>query len=594
MARPSSFWTEKQAIYRPSPAGKGQFVDRYYKEQLKMLREGANAFARQHPAIAPMLLTQGGDPDVERILEGTAYLCGKIHERLDQTAPDLVQSLLRLVFPQAILPVPSTTLIRFTLQPGFAEPLNVEKGTQIASNPVDGVSCIYSTMHDLRVLPLAITAIRHNVQHARGRVEITFKSRVPLRTFLKDGITLHLAGEYAAASQRLLALITMLDHVEVIVGSSARTLPASCVSFHPLPPDDMRLPLGRQTNRSYMELLRYFHFPEQLLFVNISQLDRLALPESADDFRLIFHFRDTAELPEFPEGCFELNVVPAANVFRVPADPLVVDHTQEEYLIHPQDGERRFLEILNIADVSAMLTGGRMMPCFPYESYHTENRGLLYSVRFRSSEKEGRTEHLLMPLYRFGSGSLEKYTLSMELICCNHTLPGSLRVGDICRPTDSSPAQANFTNIVAPAPMLPRPQNESLQWRFLAHLNTNLLSLASPDALRSLLELYLPETATAPELTAANMRRCMSIRQFSSRSEERLFRGRLLRGRALYLELDPFGFVSGGDMHLFAGALDRFFMDFTSINNYSRLILSIAGTGKIREWPPRLGEKQLI
>ena len=45
---------------------------------------------------------------------------------------------------------------------------------------------------------------------------------------------------------------------------------------------------------------------------------------------------------------------------------------------------------------------------------------------------------------------------------------------------------------------------------------------------------------------------------------------------------------------LFAGALDRFFMDFTSINNYSRLILSIAGTGKIREWPPRLGEKQLI
>ena len=38
-----------------------------------------------------------------------------------------------------------------------------------------------------------------------------------------------------------------------------------------------------------------------------------------------------------------------------------------------------------------------------------------------------------MPLYRFGSGTLEKYTLSMELICCNHTLPGSLRAGDICR-----------------------------------------------------------------------------------------------------------------------------------------------------------------
>ena len=580
--------------HRPRNAEKGRLVDRYYKEQLKMLREGANAFALQHPAIAPMLLTQGGDPDVERILEGTAYLCGKIHERLDQTAPDLVQSLLRLVFPQAILPIPSTTLIRFTLQPGFAEPLDVEKGTQVASNPVDGVSCIYSTTHDLRVLPLEIVSIRHDMQRARNRVEVTFKSRAPLRTFLGDGLLLHLSGEYAAASQRLLALLTELDHMDIVLGTGRRTLPASCVSYPTLPLDDIRLPAGRRTNRSYMELLRYFHFPEQLLFVRISQLDQLSFSESLNEFRLIFCFRNNADLPEFPEGSLTLNVVPAANVFRVPADPLVIDHTQEEYLIHPQDGERRFLEIFSIGTVSARMPGGRILPCMPYEAYHSDNKGLLYSVRFRSSEKEGRTEHLLMPLYRFGSGSLEKYTLSMELICCNHTLPGSLRMGDICRPTDSSPAQASFTNIIAPAPMLPRPQNESLQWRFLSHLNTNLLSLASADALRSLLELYIPETAAAPELAAADMRRCMSIKQFSSQGEEHLFRGRLLRGRALYLELAPFGFVSDGDMYLFTNALDRFFTEFTSINNYSRLILSIAGTGKLREWPPRLGDKQLI
>ena len=561
-----------------------------------MLREGANAFAKQYPAIAPMLLTQGGDPDVERILEGTAYLCGKIHERLDQTAPDFIQSLLWLVFPQAILPVPSTTLVRFTLQPGFSEPLDVRQWTQIASNPVDGVSCIYSTTHDLRILPLAITSTRHDIQNrSSGRVELSFKSRAPLRTFLRGGLILHLPGGYAAAAQRLLALLTQLDHVEAAVGSQVHTLPSSCVRHYPLPLDDLRLPSDRRTNRAYMELIRYFHFPEQLLFVQISGLERLSFSESANELRLTFCFREGASgLPEFPEGSFELNVVPAINVFRVPADPLVIDHTQEEYLIHPQDGERRFLEICSVGSVSAMMSGGRLVPCLPYEAYDTQTKGLLYSVRFRSSERQGLTEHLLTPLYRFGGESLERYTLSMELLCCNHTLPGSLRAGDICRPTDSSPSQASFANIIAPAPMLPRPHDEGLQWCFLSHLNVNLLSLASAEALRSLLELYLPETAAAPELAAANRRRCLSIRNFSSRSEERLFRGRLLRGRRLHLELEPSGFIADGDMYLFANALDRFFTEFTGINNYSRLILSIAGTGIIKEWPPRLGEKQLI
>ena len=65
-------------------------VNRYFQEQLRMLHEGAREFARKYPAAAPMLLEQGGDPDAERILEGTAYLCAKIHERLDQTAPELI------------------------------------------------------------------------------------------------------------------------------------------------------------------------------------------------------------------------------------------------------------------------------------------------------------------------------------------------------------------------------------------------------------------------------------------------------------------------------------------------------------------------
>ena len=573
-------------------------MDKYYKEQLTMLREGASAFARQYPALAPMLLNQGGDPDVERILEGTAWLCSRLHERLDQTAPDLIQSLLRLVFPQTILPVPSTSLVRFTLQPGFHEVLDVPCGVQLASNPVDGVPCLYSTVHDLRILPMSVAAVRHEA-HSDGsaRTTLTLSCQAPLHRVLGTSLSLHLAGNYATASNRLLALLSRLEHVEVQAGGQSLTLPAANLRQAALPLTDLRLPPGRRSNRAFMELVRYFHFPEQLLFVQLEGLEQLHPDESASTLQLDFCFRGgTDQTPEFDADSFALNVVPVANVFRTASDPLVIDHTQEEYLIRPQDGNRRFLEILALDRVTALLPGGRTLTCTPYDAYDSESKGILYSLRYRPSGKNASCDHLISPIYRpeAGQEALERYTLSLDLLCCNYSLPNSLRVGDLCRPTDTSPSQATFTNIVPPAPMLPRPNAESLQWRLLSFLNTNLLSLASPAALRSLLELYLPEEESAPELAAATMRRCQAVKDFSARSEERLFRGRLLRGRALNLTLDPSGFVSDGDLFLFANSLDRFFTEFASINTYTRLLLNVAETGVFRQWPPRLGEKRLL
>ncbi|WP_300785937.1 type VI secretion system baseplate subunit TssF, partial [uncultured Desulfovibrio sp.] len=64
-------------------------MDTYYQKELSVLREDAQAFGRRYPALAPMM-QPGSDPDVERILEGVAYLCGRIRQRLDQTAPELL------------------------------------------------------------------------------------------------------------------------------------------------------------------------------------------------------------------------------------------------------------------------------------------------------------------------------------------------------------------------------------------------------------------------------------------------------------------------------------------------------------------------
>ena len=56
----------------------------YYQTELSALRELATEFAAAHPALASRLSGPSPDPDVERILEGVAFLTGRVREKLDE------------------------------------------------------------------------------------------------------------------------------------------------------------------------------------------------------------------------------------------------------------------------------------------------------------------------------------------------------------------------------------------------------------------------------------------------------------------------------------------------------------------------------
>ena len=561
-----------------------------------MLHEGAREFARKYPAAAPMLLEQGGDPDAERILEGTAYLCAKIHERLDQTAPELIQTLLREVFPESVMPVPSMAVVRFALSPGFTEPLLVARGAQLASKPIGGVSCIYSTMRDVTVLPLSVSSVESETRSdMSGSVTLTLRAAAPLEKFLPDRLDFHLTGGYSLASQRLLALLTRLESINVSAGASSVELPSAALSILRSPLEDHRLPSGQAKNRAYAALVRYFCCPEQLTAFGVSGLKRLALTESARELKLTFRFGKGMTPPPFTDGAFAVNTVAACNVFQLHSEPIQADFTHEEYRIYPHVKEKQYVDILGVTGVTAIRRGGRAERCRPYGLYNESRDGLIYNIRYTMPEEGELPEHYIsMPRRPDSEGGFDGCVISMDLICCNRGLPNRLLQGDICMPTDATPSKVTFENITAPSPMLAPPADEGLQWRFLAHMNANLLPLASAKALQQTLSLYVPRGGDAPELSVPCAKKCQSVRAFSSCDEERLFHGRVFRGRRLSLELEPSGFVSHGDLWLFADSLDQFLAEFAPINTYTRLVLTVSGTDEKWEWAPRLGNRQLI
>ena len=69
----------------------------YYQNELYKLRTLAKEFSKAHPAAAPMLAGESVDPDVERLLEGTAFLTGHLQHKIDDDFPEIIHGLMVLI-----------------------------------------------------------------------------------------------------------------------------------------------------------------------------------------------------------------------------------------------------------------------------------------------------------------------------------------------------------------------------------------------------------------------------------------------------------------------------------------------------------------
>ena len=88
-------------------------INRYYEKELIALRVMGKEFADNNPALAPFFNTPGKDPDVERILEGVAFLTGRLREKLDDELPEITYSLFNLLWPNYLRPLPACSVIQF-------------------------------------------------------------------------------------------------------------------------------------------------------------------------------------------------------------------------------------------------------------------------------------------------------------------------------------------------------------------------------------------------------------------------------------------------------------------------------------------------
>lgn len=577
--------------------------NKYYQDELAYLREIGREFARAHPEAAHFVGETSRDPDVERLLEGFAFLAARIRQKLEDELPEVTHDLIEMFWPHYLRPVPSMTVLQFELLPAASREVRTfPRGVEAGSVLVDGTSCRFRTVYDTPLVPLRL-------ETASLRTEAPPQLRLRLRlpegaTLAKLGLTslrLHLAGDTAASRGLYLCLCRYLSGVRAQPAGGGAPVALGRAAIRPVgfSPSEVLLPYPAVSLHGFRLLQEYFSFPAKFLFVDVGPLDELAGLPPAPSFDLVFEFTRLPEaMPPVSAANVLLNCSPAVNLFRHTADPIRLDHERVEYPVRPSGRETAHYEIYTIDKVTGIVKGtGRSREYRPLLRFARppDEDVLFYRQRVESSISGEGSDLFISPLPPSMPGALpEIETLSLELTCTNRQLPSRLQVGDVSSLPGPAGTIARVRNVLRPTPSIPAPLGGDLHWRLLSHLAVNFLSLTDAEVLRAALGLYHFRARVDRQAEQALRHLLQGIRTVTARPATRLLDGAPVRGLNVDVEVDESHFGHEGEAYLFGRLLAEVFAQFVSINAFCRTSIRGIKFGEIHEWPARIGDRIIL
>ncbi len=588
-------------------------LNRFYRDELSFLRLQGREFAEAHPQLSRFLSEQSTDPDVERLLEGFAFLTGKLRDKVEDEFPEITHSLLNMLWPNYLRPVPSCTIMRFDPQlHAISERQGVARHTEVRSRPVGDhqrqVQCRFRTCRDVEVFPLTLAEAR--AEHTREMSVVTLALALhtdqPLSQLGLERLRFFLGGDSHVAETLYLWLNHYLQGMELVVGDQVINLPVSGLTAVGFAEDEALLPYPKNAYPGYRILQEYLSFPDAFRFVDVAGLKGRLPTAQVDEISLRFRFsRLLPPEAKIHNDSFQLYCTPAINLFSHEADPVDLNGRQTEYRISPSSRSPEHYEVFSVDQVEGWLEGrsgrGERRLYTAFESFQHEverehgRTALYYRSRVRESVRGDGFDHYIAFVRGDESECLSRQeAVSLTLTCSNRQLPEQLAVGEICMASESTPAFATFSNVTRPSRSLRPSLDGSLLWTLISNLSLNYLSLLDEDALRTVLRVYDFRALADRQAERISQKRLAGIRGIETKPVDRMVRGLPVRGIQSVLELDQQAFASEGDLYLFGTVLSRFFSLYASINAFHHLDVVNTDNQERYTWTLQQGQQPLM
>lgn len=603
--------------------------EKYFRDELDYLRQLGRDAAIERPHLAAFLSEQGSDPDVERLLEGFAFLTGNLREKIDDQFPELTHGLLNMLWPNYLRPIPSMTIIEYTPDESVVtEATLVKRGSQVMSIPIAqngqrsafinsnahaGPQCTFTLCRDVWLFPMSIREISANSSNEQGILSVHFaaKAELNLQDLQLDKLCFYLGEDNYTSTQLYFWINHYFERAELVVNGI--TIPMPDFDFNPVgfERDDALLPYPKNAYMGYRILQEYFCFPEGFLFFDVNGVVDFPPHLNASEFSLNLYFSQA--LPpdvKVRSTTLRMNCTPAVNLFQHDSEAIDLDGTQTEYPLCVSYHNPDHYDIFSVDRVDSWLSEkgapkgrgrghGRVYTSF--ESFHhqiehsQEKTALYYRLRVKNSLFRKGFEHYISFVRSDESKLvLAEENVSVSLTCTNRELPLSLRVGDINQLSTDSPSFATFRNITRPSVPLYPVLDGGLHWSLLSNMSLNYMSLLDKDALKQILHTYDFPSLHNRQSARASQKKLDAIQRIETQPIDRLFRGLPVRGLQTTLWLEQGAFSSEGELYLFSTVLARFFSLYASVNAFHLLKVINLDNQECYEWPVQTGQHALM
>jgi type VI secretion system protein ImpG len=607
----------------------------YYNRELRFIRQLADAFARSHPKIAERLRLNSDDaaddPHVERLIEAFAYLTARVRFKLDDDFPEITESLLNILYPHYLAPIPSMAIVQLQLDPEQVQLTGghvIPRHSELQTEMIEGKPCYFRTCYPVTLWPIELKqATLSEAPFAAPETGHATRSTSVLRMVfgsLTDEITFEAMGLDAVRFflrgqphivYRLYELL-LNNTIGMAVARSPKDSepivldPETCLRGVGFEHDEGLVPYPARSFLGYRLLTEYFAFPQKFLFVDFRLPAAQRLGPLGKQLEIyLFLNRSAPELVRTVSAqTFQLGCTPVVNLFKQRAETIQLTHTDFEYPVVPDRRLPLAYEIYSIDQVAGSPPQGNPVEYRPFFSVkhaldRAAERTFWHATRRPAEEAgvagdKGTDVYISLVDLKFRPSAPSNWTLDVETTCLNRDLPERLPFGGDQPRLEMSEGKGLVSRILCltpPSRTLRPPLRHGTLWRLISHLSLNHLSLTGDEkaeALREILKLYDFKDSEETRGQIDGILSASGRKIVGAVKTEGLLAH--CRGIEVSIRLDEDRFTGGG-LFLFASVLERFLALYCTINSFTKLVATVKGReGELRRWRPRMGEKVLV
>jgi type VI secretion system protein ImpG len=296
--------------------------------------EDFNRFSEAYFQRGERVRVRRRDPDVERLIEALAFFSAQTRIAATRNIRAEFRSLYHTYLDFLLQPLPTMGLLRAVPGPELVDGTIIPTGTEFELSPTSGRTGSFRSIAGLDLFPLA-RGTGHYLENER-RFVLRFESLRGRRVGSPASLALFIDRVDPMSSIGLHDLLRA--HLEAVTirydRSSERQPGTPCqASFGRRASQDDRV--AYDAGHPLLQVRRYFHFPEERLFLNLS----VPPADGAwSSFSLIFDLdRDWPRHERLAADDFHLHVVPVENLHRAFAAPIAHEGLSSSYpIVHPE------------------------------------------------------------------------------------------------------------------------------------------------------------------------------------------------------------------------------------------------------------------